>query len=123
MRLWLLGGWGRSLLAALFLCRSSMMGGVAGLRLHLLLIHWGGIGLVEGGTFGHNPDLIAHSAGTTGHDLNAAGINGLLVFARGQVSLGVHSALRRQVLALFGAIGLADNPSLGVGILLQAVCN
>src|SRR5438105_3972595 len=122
MLLWLLRSCSRGLLAA-FLLRGSGMGGMGSGWLHLRFIHRGGVGFVEGGAFRHNPDLIPHSAGTTGHDLNAAGINSLLVFTRGQVSLGVHSALRRQVLALLFTIGLADDDCLGVGVLLQAVCN
>src|SRR5581483_7091848 len=89
--------------------------------LDLGLVEGRGPGLLEGGARRHDPDFRCARAGRAGANLDAAGVNSLLL---DQVRLGVdRTLLRYRLTVALGLFVVADDYRAGIGLALQAKRN
>ena len=86
--------------------------------LHLVLVYRLSSFLGECSTRRNNPIVSSLGTATSGPDFDTAGVDTLLSFATREVSLGVDSTLRCQVLALLTGVRITDNHQLGVRFML-----
>src|SRR5262244_728530 len=94
-------------------------------RLHLALIHRLRTGFGEAGSRRHQPEFSLLATAAPSSDLEAAGIDSLFGFTTREIGLGIDRTLGCQILALLELIwiGKAHDHYLGVGLVLQGLCN
>src|SRR5580698_6267044 len=75
----------------------------------------------ERGASGYDPVFRAHGSGAASASLDTAGIDSQLSFATGEIRLRIDGTFRRQVRALLGRFGIADDDQFILCILLQVL--
>src|SRR5580692_9344626 len=88
---------------------------------HCGLIHGLRAFFCEGSTSGNDPVLGTHGSSAASAALDPARIDTQLGFAAGEIGLRVDGAFSRQVRALLGRLGIADDDQLVVCVLLQVL--
>src|SRR5580693_2845251 len=90
-------------------------------RLHYGFIHGLRAFFCEGSTSGNDPVLGTHGSSAASAALDPARIDTQLGFAAGEIGLRVDGAFSRQVRALLGRLGIADDDKFVVCVLLQVL--
>src|SRR5580704_11268908 len=89
--------------------------------LHYGLIHGLRAFFCEGSTSGNDPVFGTHGSSAASAALDPARIDTQLGFAAGEIGLRIDGAFSRQIRALLGGFGIADDDQFVVCILLQVL--